>query len=264
MHIAVCVKPVPDPKSYDKITINPETKLLERNKIPMVINPTDKHAIEAAIQLKELYGGKVILISMAPPGAKEVLKDGLAMGVDEAYLLSDRFFAGADTFVTAKTLATGLKKIENFDLVFAGSESADGGTSHVPSQLGEMLGIPHLNHVLALVIEEGILKIKTKIENGYMDYEGRLPMVLGVAREINTPRYIPLMGVIQAQGKPFTVWGSNDLQLDPAVVGLAGSPTQPGSLHTPPLGRKVEMLDGEIEEVAEKIIVVLHSAGMLS
>jgi len=264
MNIAVCVKPVPDPKFYDKITINPETKLLERNKIPMAINPSDKNAIEAAMRLKELLGAKVILISMAPPEAKEVLKEGLAMGIDEAYLLSDRAFAGADTYATAKTLAAGLNKIGLFDLILTGSESVDGGTSHVPSQLGEMMGMPHLNHVMAVETEGDILKVKTKIENGYMLYEGLPPMVLGVSKEINTPRYVSLMGVVKAQGKPFTVWGLNDLQLNADDVGLAGSLTQPGSLRTPPIDRKVEMLDGDIEEKAEKILKILYAAGVLN
>jgi len=264
MNIAVCVKPVPDPKFYDKITINPKTKLLERNKIPMAINPSDKNAIETAMQLKELYGAKIILISMAPPEAKEILKEGLAMGVDEAYLLSDRAFAGADTYATAKTLAAGLNKLGFFNLIITGSESVDGGTSHVPSQLGELMGLPHLNHVIAMVTEGDILKMKTKIENGYMVYEGRLPMVLGVGKEINTPRYVSLMGVVKAQGKPYTVWGLKDLQLEADDVGLAGSLTQPGSLKTPPNERKVEMIDGDLEEKAGKILEILHTAGVLN
>jgi electron transfer flavoprotein beta subunit len=112
--------------------------------------------------------------------------------------------------------------------------------------------------------EGDALKIKTKIENGYMLYEGRLPMVLGVSKEINTPRFVSLMGVVKAQGKPFTVWSLNDLELETGDIGLAGSPTQPGNLKTPPVGRKVEMLDGDLEEKAGKILEILHTAGVLN
>jgi electron transfer flavoprotein beta subunit len=263
MNIAVCVKPVPDPGHYNRITINPETKLLDRKGIPVIINPVDKNAIEAALQLKEQFGGKVVLVSMAPPDAGEILKEALAMGVDEAYLLSDRAFAGSDTLTTAKILAAGLKKIGQLDLILTGSESADSGTNHVPSQLGELLGLPHLNHITELSLELPVLKMKAKIENGYVEYEGSLPMVLGVAREINTPRYTTLMGVVMAQKKPFTIWGLNDLGLEPAGTGLSGSPTQPGDLLFPRHGRKAEILEGEPEAVAGKIVAILRGAGVL-
>lgn len=264
MNIAVCIKPVPDPKHYDKIGINPVTKLLERQGIPMIINPVDKNAIELALQLKEKFGGKVALVSMAPPDARETIKEGLAMGADEAYLLSDPAFAGADTLATARVLAAGLKKIGRLDLILSGCASADGGTNHIPSQLGELMGFAHLNHVTELNLEASTIKIKTKIENGYVEYEGSLPLVLGMAKEINYPRYTTLMGVVMAQKKPFTTWRPGDLGLDPACAGLTGSPTQPGDLHMPQHGRKVQMLEGELEDMAEKVVALLRNAGVLN
>lgn len=264
MYIAVCVKPVPDPKHYDKITIDPETKLLKRQGVPMVLNPADKNAIEAALQLKEQYGGKVVLLSMAPPSARETLTEGLAMGADEAFLLSDRAFVGSDTLATARVLAAGLKKIGKLDLVLTGSESADSGTSHIPSQLGELMGYAHLNCLTEIKLDVSTLKMKSRIENGHVEYEGRLPMVLGVAKDFNTPRYTSLMGVVAAGKKPFSLWGIDDLGLDPAIVGLAGSPTQPGDLHIPGHGRKCEMLAGEPCNVAGKILAILRTAGVLS
>lgn len=263
MNIAVCVKPVPDPRHYDQITIDPATKLLKRQGAPMVMNPVDKNAIEAALQLKERFGGKVVLVSMAPPDAGEMLMEGLAMGADEACLLSDGAFAGSDTLATARVLAAGLNKIGKPDLVLTGSASADSGTSHIPSQLGELMGFPHLNSLSELNLEESTLKMKTRIENGYALYKGRLPMVLGVSREINRPRYTTLMGVVAARHKPFTSWGLGDLGLDPASVGLSGSPTRPGDLHMPVHERKSEMLEGEPGVVAGKIIAILRSAGVL-
>ncbi|TEB04419.1 Acryloyl-CoA reductase electron transfer subunit gamma [Pelotomaculum schinkii] len=264
MNIAVCIKPVPDPGHYHRITIDPATKLLERKGIPTIINPVDKNAVEAALQLKEQLGGKVVLVSMAPPDARETLKEGLAMGADEAYLLSDRAFAGADTLATARVLAAGLKKIGELDLILTGSESADGGTNHIPSQVGELMGFAHLNHVTELSMEASTIKIKTKIENGYVEYQGRLPLALGVAREINTPRYTTLMGVVMAQNKPFTTWGPGDLGLAPANTGLAGSPTQPGDLHMPQHGRRAELLEGAPEDMAGKIVAILRNAGVLA
>lgn len=264
MDIAVCVKPVPDPKFYDKITIDPETKLLNRQGTPMVINPADKNAIEAALRLKEQLGGKVALLSMAPPSARETLVEGLAMGADEAFLLSDRAFVGADTLATARVLAAGLKKTGKPDLIITGSESADSGTSHIPSQLGELMGYAHLNSITEINLEASTLKMKSRIEDGHVEYEGRLPMVLGVAKEINTPRYTTLMGVVTAGQKPFTTWSAEDLGLDPSCVGLAGSPTQPSDLHVPRHGRKSEMLTGEPGDIAGKIIAVLRSAGVLA
>jgi electron transfer flavoprotein beta subunit len=263
MNIAVCVKPVPDPNHYHKITIHPETKLLARKGIPAVINPADKNALEAALQLREQAGGKVVLVSMAPPDAREKLTEGLAMGADEAILFSDRAFAGADTLATARVLAAGLKKIGGFDLILTGAESADSGTSHIPSQLGELMGWPHLNHLTGLNLQVPVLKMTTKIEYGYIEYEGRLPMVLGIARESNTPRYISLMGVVAARNKPLTTWGLNELQLASGSTGLAGSPTQPGDLHPPRHGRQVELLEGEPADIAGKIVAVLRAAGVL-
>jgi len=264
MNIAVCIKPVPEPNHYHKITINPVTKLLERHGIPIIINPVDKNAIETALQLKEQLGGKVVLVSMAPPEARETLREGLAMGADGAYLLSDRAFAGADTLATARVLAAGLKKIGVLDLILTGSESADGGTNHIPSQLGELMGFPHLNNLTELNLEAATIKMKTKIENGYVAYEGCLPLVLGVSREINTPRYTTLVGIVMAQNKPFTTWGLGDLELDPANTGLPGSPTQPGDLHVPQHGRKAQLLEGEPADIAGKIVAILRTAGVLA
>lgn len=264
MNIAVCLKPVPDPRHYGKLTINPETKLLERGVAPMVINPADRHAVETALRLKEQHGGKVVLVSMAPPEAGTTLKEGLAMGADEAYLLSDRAFAGSDTLATARVLTAGLKKIGSFDLILAGSASADSGTSHMPSQLGELLGLPHLNCLIDLSLESSVLKMKAKTEYGYVEYEGCLPMVLGVAREINKPRYISLMGIVAAGNKPLITWGLHDLGLSPDDAGLAGSPTRPGELHRPEHRRKVQMLEGGAGDAAVEILAILRAAGVLS
>ena len=168
--IAVCIKPVPDPEQYDKIQIHPVTKTLIRQGIPTILNPIDKNAIEEALKIKDKYGGKVSLFSMAPPDAVETLKQGLAMGADEAYLLCDRAFAGADTLATSYTLSKGIKKAGNYDLVFSGNESADGATSQVPAQLGEWLDFAHIDNIEYFEIEDETSAVaRMKIETGYIE-----------------------------------------------------------------------------------------------
>lgn len=265
LSIAVCLKPVPDPKYYDKITIDPIDKTIVRTGIPTIINPVDKNALEAALRLKEQFGGKVTVISMAPPNAAENLREALAMGADEACLLSDRAFAGADTLATSYTLAQGLRKVGgDFDLVFCGSESADGATAQVASQLGEWLGVPHLWNVFHLEAKsEKVYYLKTKTENGYMEWEAQAPLVIAVSREINRPRYTSIMGVMKAKNKKLETWKAADLELDLSLTGLGGSPTKAGEISTPDLKRKSEKLKGEPEDLVQSIIAKLRAGGLV-
>lgn len=264
LNIAVCIKPVPDPKNYDKVTIDPVKKTIVRTGIPTIINPVDKNAIEAALKLKEQFGGKVVIISMAPPNAVDNLREALAMGADEAYLLSDRAFAGADTLATSYTLAVGLKKTGlDFDIVFCGTESADGATAQVSSQLGEWLGVPHLWNVFQLeVLGEKEFRLKTKIENGYVEWEAKTPFVAAVSREINKPRYTSIMGVMKAKNKKLETWGLEDLNPDQDKIGLVGSPTQPGEIFTPDMKRKSEKFGGDPEEIVSIILEKLRAGGL--
>jgi len=264
LNIAVCLKPVPDPKNYDRVTIDPIRKTVVRTGIPTIINPVDKNALEAALKLKEKFGGKVVVISMAPPDAADKLREALAIGADEAYLLSDRAFAGADTWATSYTLAAGLKKIGlAFDIVFCGVESADGATAQVSSQLGEWLGVPHLWNVFHLEAEqEDKYFLKTKIENGFMEWEAKAPLVLAVSRELNKPRYTSAIGIIKAKNKKLEVWGEAELSADPDKIGLKGSPTQPGAIFTPDLKRRGEIISGDAEEIVGAVCEKLRAGGV--
>lgn len=263
LNIVVCIKPVPDPQYYDKVSIDPKTKRITRDGIPTIINPVDKNGIEAALKLKQTYGGKVTVITMAPPNATENLREALAMGADEAVLLSDRAFGGADTLATSYTLAKGIEKLSRFDIIFCGTESADGATAQVSSQLGEWLGVPHLWNVFGLEAEdERNLRVKTKVENGSMEWEIKLPCLLGVARELNKPRFISAMGIIKAKNKPLSVWSKTDMAIEDERLGLDGSPTKAGAIFTPDLKRKGEMLKGTVEEVADTIIDKLRFVGV--
>ena len=265
LRVVVCVKPVPDPAQYAKVDIDPVRKTLVRTGIPTVLNPLDKHAIEAALQLRSAHGGIVRSISMAPPDVVATLREGLAMGVDEAYLLSDRAFAGSDTLATSNAICMGIRKAGKFDLVIAGTESADGGTAHVPSQIGEMLGVPHVTNVQRIrVLSEAVIAVERTIENGYAELEVDLPAVIAVNRKVNMPRPVSLAGVVTARGKPIHVWDAAHLSVDPKTVGLEGSPTQAGDIRTIDLQRKAQRLVGEPGEVAKEIVAVLKTAGFLT
>lgn len=262
-NIAVCIKPVPDPEQYDKIQIHPITKTLIRQGIPTILNPVDKNAIEEALKIKEKFGGKVSLFSMAPPDAVETLKQGLAMGADEAYLLCDRAFAGADTLATSYTLSKGIQKAGKYDLVFLGNESADGATSQVPAQLGEWLGFAHVDNIEFFEMEdETSAVVRMKIETGYIEYKVQLPAVFSVRREINMPRYISLKNIIKAKNKKIEVWSSEELDIDKSKIGLNGSPTKAGDIYIPNISRKGEEITGTPEEIVEELLKRLRAAGV--
>ena len=261
--IAVCLKPVPDPAQYGKIKIDPVKKTVVREGIPTILNPGDKHALEAALQLRDKYGGSVTVFTMAPPNAEETLREALAIGADAAVLLTDRAFAGADTWATSYTLAAGLKKFGSFDLVITGTESADGATTQVPPQLAEWLGWPHLWNVVNIEQSgDNGLKVKIKAENEWSDYQVSLPCLLAVSREANKPRLTSLMGVMKAKKKPLNIIVRGDLEVDDAALGMKGSPTQPGAIFEPDMGRKGSIVNGDAGEIATKLVEIMRSAGI--
>jgi electron transfer flavoprotein beta subunit len=264
LHIVVCIKPVPDPDHYDKVTIAPDTKRITREGIPTIINPADKCALEKAIQLKEEFGGNVTVLTMSIPSAEANLREALAMGADEGILLTDMAFAGADTLATSYTLAKAIELLGGADLILTGAESADGATAQVSSQLGEWLGMPHLWNVFSLeAIEDKQYLIKTKFENGYKEWKGVSPMVLGVSRELAKPRYVGAMGIIKAKNKPIKILSRNDLgNAQPDYMGLAGSPTQAGGIKTPDIGRAGKKLEGTAEEIGALILEKIKAGGI--
>ncbi len=261
MNIVVCVKPAPDPKRWDSIQLDPVTKGLRREGIPSVLGPLDKRALEEGLRIKEKKGGKVTAVAMAPPGARENLVEALAMGADEAYLLSDRAFAGSDTWATSRVLARGIEKIGSFDLILCGEWSLDGSTGHVGAQIAEFLGVPNISRVIAVEkIEGGMLRTRSMIELGSRILETSLPALLTVSREINTPRFTSLMGVMEAESKPCSVWSAADLGIMPNEIGFAGSPTQTGDIFMPDMKRKAEILTGEPEDMVKEIVRKVRQA----
>jgi electron transfer flavoprotein beta subunit len=261
MNIIVCVKPAPDPKHWDRIELDPLTKALKREGIPSVLGSLDKRALEEGLRIKEKHGGKVVAIAMAPPAAKENLAEALAMGADEGYLLSDRAFVGSDTWATSLVLARGIAKLGSFDLILAGSYSLDGSTGHVGAQLAEFLGILNVPQVVAVEnIEAGKIRTKSWTELGSRILDSRLPALLTVTREINTPRFTSLLGVIEAESKPLVTWSAADLGVSVNEVGFAGSPTQTGDVFLPGKKRRAEIISGDPEEMVKEVIRKIRQA----
>lgn len=255
LRIAVCVKPVPDPKQSSSLQIDPVTKTLIRKGIPLVINPLDRHALEAGLKLKEGTGGSVTAISMAPPAAEQTLSETLAMGADDAILLSDLKFAGGDTLATARVLAAGLKKLGEWDLVICGVESFDGGTAQVGSQLAVLLDRPWITRVCNLEREDDehlLVTVEDEVEQ--RDLRLTLPVVLTVDSAVNRPRKLSLLGILAARKKKITTYNAGDLDLDLNGVGLNGSPTQTRDLFSPESGRAVELLQGNPQQVAIELL----------
>jgi electron transfer flavoprotein beta subunit len=260
LRIAVCVKPVPDPKQSNSYQIDPVTKTLVRKGITLVINPLDRHALEAGLKLKEGAGGKVTVFSMAPPSAEQTLTETLAMGADEAVLLSDLHFAGGDTLATARVLAAGLKKMGDWDLIICGAESFDGGTAQVGSQIAVIQGIPWITRVHHLEQEDDShLLVTVEDENEQRDLLVQMPLLLTVESHVNQPRRLSLLGILAARKRKVTVYNANDLDLDLNGIGLNGSPTQTRDYFSPESDKEVEMLTGNPQQV---VVELLNKLGL--
>jgi len=271
MNTIVCIKQVPDTEHLQEVTINPETNTLEREKIPAIINPFDVNAIEEAIRIKEKRGGKVTVMTMGPPQAEEALRTALAMGADEAILLTDMAFAGSDTWATAKTLAKAIKKIGVFDLIFFGKQAIDGDTAQVGPEVAEELSLPQITYVSKLDVEdkpacllrgEAGRKVKGKrtVEDAYEEVEAPTPCVITVTKDINEPRFASIKGLLKAKKAEITKWGRTDLGLSDKQTGLNGSATQVIKIFTPPRRAKGEMIEGaSSDEKASKLVEKLKA-----
>jgi len=264
LNIVVCVKAVPDPKEANKIKIDPVTKTLTRPGVPLVLNPLDKNAMEAALQLKELLDAQVSVLSMGPPKAGKIVRECLALGADQGFLLCDPAFAGADAYATAYTLAKGIEKIGAYDAVLCGRASSDGSTEWVGPELATLLGIPVVTRVKELVVYGGEWwKVKASLENGYRLVRVKLPAVFTMTRELNTPRALSFSGIIKARRKEITQWGINDLGVSEDSVGLKGSPTIVSRMTTKDSKRQVEIIAGTREGKAERLVQKLAEAGVI-
>ncbi|GAB1457903.1 electron transfer flavoprotein subunit beta/FixA family protein [Spirochaetota bacterium] len=222
MNIVVCMKQVPD---TTEVKIDPVTGTLIREGIPSIINPDDKSGLEAALVLKDSVGAKVTVLSMGPPQADLALREALAMGADEAILLSDRAFGGADTWATSTTIAAALKKL-GFDLIICGRQAIDGDTAQVGPQIAEHLHLPQVSYVSELVLQGDSLIVKRIFEDGYQRIKVKMPCLLTTLKDMNTPRYMSVAGIFDAYKKDIPIWGLADIEVDETNIGLKGSPTR--------------------------------------
>ncbi len=261
MKIVVLIKQVPD---TNEVRIDKTTGTLIREGVPSIINPEDKNALEAALQLKEQYGGKVIAMSMGPPQAEDALREALAMGADEAILLTDRAFAGADTWATATTLGIALARVGDFDLVLAGRQAIDGDTAQVGPQVAEYLKVPQITYVRDLRVEDGKVIAQRSLEDGYEEIEAALPALLTITKEANDPRY-PHAGAIMSayREREVAFWGAAEIDADPETVGLKGSPTQVKRSFTPPPKEPGQILRGAPAEAAKDLVGILRSKNII-
>jgi len=251
MRIIVCIKQVPDTA---EIRINPETNTLMREGVPSIINPFDLHALEAAIQIREQKGGKVTVLTMGPPQAETSLRDAIAMGADEAVLLSDRAFAGSDTWATAYTLAQAIRKL-GADIVFCGKQAIDGDTAQVGPETAEFLGIPHVSYIRKIEeVTESSMRVERLMDDGYDVVETSLPVLLTVVRELNEPRMPSLKGKMAAKKAEIRKMGMADLDADENNLGLRGSPTQVRNIFAPEVKAERKMIEGTPEEQVGQLI----------
>ena len=264
-NIVVCVKAVPDPKEACNIKIDPDTKTLLRCDVPLVLNPLDKNAMEAALQLKEQFDANITVLSMGPPEAGQIVKECLALGADQGILLSDPAFGGADTLATAFTLAKGIEKIGAYDLIICGMASSDGSTEWVGPEIATFLNLPVVTMVKEIVDCEGTSwKVKASVENGYRLMQVRLPAVFTVTRELNKPRTLSFSGIIKARKKEISLMGSELLAAPVERLGLKGSPTIVSELSAQPESKKqAEIIAGTRDEKADILVQKLVEAGVL-
>lgn len=263
VRIGVLIKQVP---ATDKVKMDEVTGTMKREEVFSVINPLDLYAIEGALQVKErLDNSEIIAISMGPPQAKEVIKEAISMGCDRGFLLSDRAFAGADTLATSYTLATFIRKLGGFSIIFTGERATDGETGQVGPSLAGQLNLPVLTYVSKIVdIKEEYIIVERETEDGIEILESSLPVVVSVLKAIAEPRLPTLRGKIKARDTEIPVLGIRDLDLEEKNVGLRGSPTRVVKVFYPKLSREGEKFKGKNPEFAvDRIVEFLEEKGIL-
>lgn len=264
LNIVVCIKAVPDPGQACDIKIDPQTKTLLRCNVPLVVNPLDRHALEAALQIKAMQAAHVTVLSMGPPEAGAIVKECLALGADTGILLCDRAFAGADAYATARTLAAGIRNIGAVDAVLCGMASSDGATEWVGPEIAVCLSMPVVTQVEKIVDRgENTWEVSAALGHGFRRLRVSLPAVLTVTRNLNSPKTLSFSGIIKARKKTITTWDLADLALPAASVGLAGSPTIVTAMQAVENTRAVTFLEGSRQEKADQLVQKLSALGVL-
>ena len=260
MKIIVCIKQVPD---TNEVKLDPVTGTLIREGVPSIINPDDKAGLEAALALKDQYGAHVTIVSMGPPQADLALREALAMGADEAILVTDRAFGGADTWATSSTIASAIENLE-YDLIITGRQAIDGDTAQVGPQIAEHLGLPNISYAEDLKIEGDSVVVKRQYEDRYHIIKCKMPCLITALSEMNQPRYMTPGGIFDAyREKEVKVWTRPDLKVDDSNIGLKGSPTRVFKSFTKPVKGKGIVVTLDPQESANWLIDRLHEKFIL-
>ncbi len=255
LKIIVCIKQVPDTA---EVRINPETNTLVREGVSSIINPYDLHALEAGLQIKEGVGGKVTVLTMGPPQAETVLRESISMGADDTVLLTDRAFAGSDTWATSYTLAKAIEKI-GADITLCGKQAIDGDTAQVGPETAEFLNIPHIAYVRKIEeVRENYIRVQRLMDEGHDIVESSLPVLLTVVKELNEPRLPSLKGKIAAKKAEIKKTGMAEIGANESNLGLKGSPTQVKNIFAPEAKSERMMLEGTPEEQVNVLIKELQ------
>ena len=256
MNIVVCLKVTP---KIEQIKFDEEKKAIVREGVESEINEADKNALEAALKIRDSTGGKVTVLSMGPPSFEPFLKLAVSMGADDAVLLSDRAFGGADTFATSRVLAAGIERLKPFDLVLCGEASSDGSTEQVPPSIAGWLGVPHVSYVSEIAVSGGVLRAKREITDGHEMVEVKPPLLASVQLGCNSPRFPDFRRKRWAEKEfKLKVMTNQDLGFAPGDVGLEGSRTEVTGLskmRSPE--RRREFIQGTEEEVAKRLVQII-------
>lgn len=259
--IVVCIKQVP---GSTQVKINPETGTLMRDSVEAIINPFDEYAIEEAIRIKEKVGGTVTVITMGPPQADIALRDAIALGADDGVLISDRAFAGSDTWATSYTLSEGIRKLGGFDLIICGKQAIDGDTAQVGPGVAEMLDIPFVAWVKKVKeIAPEFMIVERMMEDGSDIVRLPLPCLITVVKEINTPRMASLKGKMRAKKAEIRKLTLADLPLDTDKIGLKGSPTQVLRSFVPEKKSGGEKVVGDVGVLVERCVTTITDLGVI-
>jgi len=244
MDIIVPIKQVPE---TGNVKMDEETGTMIRDGVESIVNPLDLYAIECALQLKEQHGGKITVLSMGPPKAEKAIREALSMGCDEGILLTDRAFAGSDTWATSYVLAGSVKELGDFDMIITGVRATDGDTGQVGPELASMLNLPVATFVSKIVsIDGNSVTVERLIEGGYETVRLPLPCLMSVVNEISYPRLPTLRGKQTARKKEVPSWGKDDLDVEESSLGLKGSPTRVVKIMKPKISRNGIVLDTKV------------------
>jgi electron transfer flavoprotein beta subunit len=263
--IIVAIKQVPETSA---VKMDPETGTMVRDGVEAIINPLDLYGIELALRLKEQFGGEVVAISMGPPKAEKALREAIAMGVDRGILLSDRAFAGADTWATAYTLFKSIQQIGAFDLIICGERATDGDTGQVGPAIASFLDLPVASYVGKFEsLQDGRLRVHRLVEDGYDLVELTLPAVITVVKEVSEPRLPTLRGKKKARTSEIPVWTAAAIGAEAEMIGLKGSPTRVVKIFRPKVARectKVTVTDeASVERAVDGLIKMLESKDLI-